>query len=162
VWDERSILGFDLRSAGLAGAKLTLLGALCAAMVACSPRASCDEPAAIEQMLSLGREGVIEDVAEQCVRDLYKKIPEVTAACPVNDQGSRAGCLKACASWAQTAVEATNEGVQTLFTDETIATVSCRASVRFTVAYDGGQVVRATIPYLVASRSGALQVALSR
>ncbi|MEY4848393.1 MAG: hypothetical protein RLZZ36_1506, partial [Pseudomonadota bacterium] len=37
MWDERSILGFDLRSAGLAGAKLTLLGALCAALVACSP-----------------------------------------------------------------------------------------------------------------------------
>jgi hypothetical protein len=151
-----------LRSAGFAGAKLAPLGALCGALVACSPRASCDAPAAVEQLLTLSREGVIEDVAEQCARDLHNKIPEVTVACPANDQGSRAGCLKACTSWAQTAVEATDEGVQTLYADKTIATVSCRASVRFTVAYDGGQVVRATIPYLVASRNGALQVAVSR
>lgn len=162
TWSGRGTRGRDRPSPLCAGAKLFFLSTLCAALVACSPRASCDDPAAIKQMLSLGRDGVIQDVAEQCARELYKKIPAVTASCPLNDRGSSAGCLSACTAWAETAVEASDEGVQTLFTDETIATVSCRASVRFTVAYDGGQVVRATIPYLVASRSGALQVALSR
>lgn len=157
-WSQRVRQGSD----GCTEAKIAFLCVLCVALSACSPRASCDDVAAIDQMLALGKQGVVTDVAEQCARDLYKKIPEVAASCPVDDEGSKKACLTACAAWAETAVEAANEGVETLFTDDTIATVSCRASVQFTVAYDGGQTVRAKIPYLVASRGGALQVAISR
>lgn len=141
---------------------LALVGLLGVALAACGTKASCDAPEATDKMLKLASRAVITDLSAQCAASLYKKIPAVAPSCPVDAKNSASGCIAACKAWAASAVESSVSDVQTTFRDETIATVNCRASVRFNVAYDGGQAVVAKIAYLVAPRNGDLQVVLGQ
>ena len=113
-------------------------------------------------MIELARQGVITDLADQCATKLFNKIPTTSSACAVTAEGSGQKCQTACKVWAQQAVNSKILEVKTAFTDDTIATVRCVASVRFDVAFEGGQKVTTDIAYLVAKQNGNLMVALSQ
>lgn len=132
------------------------------ALTACGTKARCDAPEATEKMLALAGRSVMVDLAQQCATSLYKKIPAVATACQAGPEGTGEACRQSCDAWAQGAVTSRVTKVDTTFADDTIATVSCRASVRFDVAFDGGQKVDAVIAYLVAPQNSALQVVLSQ
>lgn len=127
----------------------------------CSREVSCDTPEVVEKMLTLAERGVVKDLAGQCANRLYTRIPAVAAMCPVDAQGSGAGCAAACNSWAEANVVAKAGEIRTLFKDDLVATRRCRAAVRFEVAFEGGQKVDAIITYVAAPQAGGAQVALS-
>ena len=129
---------------------------------ACSQKPVCDDKTAIDKMLDLASKGVVADLASQCADSLYKKIPQIASSCPTQVNGDAPSCVTACRDWAQAAVKASASNIETKFAADTIATISCRAAVRFDIDYDGGQHVDAEISYLVAPQDGGLQVALSQ
>lgn len=131
-------------------------------LVGCGSKASCDNPTATTRMIELARQGVITDLADQCATKLFNKIPAASSACSATAEGSGQKCQSACKVWAQQAVSSKVLEVRTAFTDDTIATVRCAASVRFDVAFEGGQKVTTDISYLVAKQNGTLRVALSQ
>jgi hypothetical protein len=141
----------------LAGAIIALSGMLSA----CSPKVTCEDTAAVDKMLELAKRGVVADLAGQCTRELFEKIPAVAARCPTDSDGSQTQCITACRGWAESSVSAKAGAIDTLFQDDTVATRRCRAAVRFEVAYDGGQVVDSRITYLVAPAMTGVQVVLS-
>jgi hypothetical protein len=113
-------------------------------------------------MIELARQGVITDLADQCATKLFNKIPAASSACSATAEGSDQKCQTACKVWAQQAVSSKVLEVRTAFTDDTIATVRCVASVRFDVAFEGGQKVTTDVAYLVTKQNGNLMVALSQ
>lgn len=131
-------------------------------LAACAPKATCDDPTVTAKMLTLAEQAVVIDLADQCSAKLYGSIPAVSVSCSTARNDGHEKCQTACKVWARSAVTSNLIAVTTTFTDDTIATTSCRASVRFDVAYDDGQQINAAIAYLVARRNGGIQVALSQ
>ncbi len=127
----------------------------------CGREVSCDDGAVVDQMLVLAKRGVVTDLSTQCASRLYGKIPAVAAKCPTDSSGSAVGCAAACRLWAESNVTAKAGELQTLFKDDMVATRRCRASVRFEIAFDGGQTVNTGITYVAAPQAGGVQVALS-
>lgn len=145
----------DRTAAGVAVVLLLLLSA-------CSQKSSCDDAGVVDKMLNLASKGVAADLASQCVSSLYKKIPQVSSSCPTALNAESPTCLNACDAWAKEAIKASASKIETTFSTDSVATISCRAAVRFDIDYDGGQRVDTRISYLVAPQSGGLQVALSQ
>lgn len=135
---------------------------IAALLAGCGPKASCDNPTATDRMIELARQGVVTDLADQCATKLFNKIPAASSACSATAEGSGQKCQTACKVWAGQAVSSKVLEVKTAFTDDTIATVRCVASVRFDVAFEGGQKVTTDLAYLVAKQNGKLMVALSQ
>lgn len=129
---------------------------------ACSQKPSCADASAVDKMLDLASKGVVADLASQCVSSLYKKIPQVSSSCPTALNAESPTCFDACGAWAKEATKASASKIETTFSTDSVATISCRASVKFDIDYDGGQRVDAQISYLVAPESDGLQVALSQ
>jgi hypothetical protein len=151
-----------MQSTSMSLARAALVACACLMLGACGAKARCDDPEAVAQMLKLASRGVVDDLATQCATSLHEQIPAVAGSCPARGEPVAPGCAAACRRWATGAVEARATQVETVFTDDTIATRSCRASVRFDVAFAGGQTVVAKIAYLVAPLNRKLKVVLSQ
>ena len=150
------------KSPRLSGAIFIGLGLIeCALLSACSRDVTCDDPEVIDKMLVLAKRGVVTDLAGQCAARLYGKIPAVAPKCPTDTAGSAEACVEACKTWAETNVTAKVGQLESLFKDDLIATRRCRAEVKFDVAFDGGQTVKASITYLAAPQFSGPQVVLS-
>ncbi len=128
---------------------------------ACSREVTCEDTEVVDKMLALAKRGVVTDLSSQCASRLYGKIPPVAAQCPNDANGSTAGCVAACQSWAEANITAKAGKIQTLFKDDMVVTRRCRAEVKFDVAFDGGQSVNANITYVAIPQTGGAQVALS-
>lgn len=152
----------DSKPLAKAPAGTLLMAVLAGLLVGCGSKATCDNPTATARMIELARQGVITDLADQCATKLFNKIPAASNACSATAEDSGKKCQTACKVWAQQAVSSKVLEVKTAFTDDTIATVRCVASVRFDVEFEGGQKVTTDIAYLVAKQNGNLMVALSQ
>jgi len=130
-------------------------------LTGCARQVNCTDDDVIAQVSELARLKAIPDLAEQCTTKLRGKIDSLRSSCPANSDGSTESCRNACQAWAQGSINIYAEKSETVFSDETVSTKRCRARVRFTIDYDGGQTVTANVGYVIAPGLPKPQVMLS-
>lgn len=147
------------------GSRSSLCGAFAllviAALTGCSPETSCEDPKAVDQVVQLTQNTAARDLAYQCERVLYEKIPDLKLQCSGEAAHSDA-CMQSCKSWASAAVEAKVDQVVQSFRDKTVALYSCRAKVHYTIDFDGGQTVNGEVRYYVKPAFAGPQVELAK
>lgn len=145
------------RSAIFGALALMAIGAL----TACSPETGCEDPKAVDQVVKLTKNTAARDLAYQCERVLYEKIPDLKLQCSGESAHSDA-CMQACKSWASAVVEAKVDQVVQSFRDKTVALYSCKAKVHYAIDFDGGQTVEGDVRYYVKPALAGPQVELAK
>lgn len=151
----------------MTGDRLSRLGvssivlAAMALIAGCSSKVSCDDSRVIAQVVDFTERGAERDLAYQCERKLHAEVPQLKAACD-GDAAHSDACLQACKSWAAEITTAKVDSVVPSFSDSTVALQSCKAKVHYTIDFNGGQTVDATVTYFVRPELSGPVVEVSR
>lgn len=139
-----------------------IFGLLVAVMLAgCSAKTGCDDPRVIDQVTELTRGTAARDLAYQCERVLYEKVPDLRARCE-GEKAHSDDCMSACKQWATDVTSAKVDTVIQSFRDQTVALQSCKAKVHYSIDFDGGQSVEADVRYYVTPEFAGPKVELAK
>lgn len=142
-------------------AALVATCAVAAFSTGCAKQVNCEDADIVARVSELARTKAIADLASQCTDKLHGKIDFVRSSCPERPDSDNESCRNACQAWAQGSLKIYASNSETLFSDETVSTKRCRAKIRFSVDYDGGQTVIANVAYVIAPGLPKPQVMLS-